>query len=110
MDKKNTDPDVIQKIEQALNSYQEQLDSISDEEKPAYKPSPQQLLMSLAALKKMNEADQENSDAVDTESSLIEVEQEIIEKNKDAQAESSVAPEKTEYDSSTSVETEQSDD
>lgn len=104
-EEKNTDPELFKKIEQSINSYVENLEK-KNEEKSSELNSPLST-PDVSPLKKSAKADQNDEKNDATESSLSAVE----EKGRaDGQAESKPVSEKTESDSSTSVETEKSDD
>lgn len=93
---KNTDPELFEKIEQSINSYYGNLER-KNEEKRLWLNSPEMTLE--------DEKVDEKSDAAKSSASLGEVKA-----SADVQADSIQVSEKTESDSSTSVETEKSDD
>jgi hypothetical protein len=102
---KNTDPELFEKIEQSINSYYENLKR-KNEEKKAWLNSP---AMTLEDGPHINSIEDEKVDekggAAKSSASLGEVKA-----SADVQADSIQVSEKTESDSSTSVETEKSDD
>jgi len=102
---KNTDPELFEKIELSINSYYENLER-KNEEKKAWLNSP---AMTLADGPHINSIEDEKVDekggAAKSSASLGEVKA-----SADVQADSIQVSEKTESDSSTSVETEKSDD
>jgi len=93
---KNTDPELFEKIEQSINSYYENLKR-KNEEKRAWLNSP--------AMTLEDEKVDEKGGAAKSSASLDEVKA-----SADVQTDSIQVSEKTESDSSTSVETEKSDD
>ncbi len=107
---KIADPELIKKIEQSLNSYSENLESDSDEEKSPYKSSLQGLAPASSSGDILNEATLKKHGDTAAKLSLAGEDKKINENNSADQAESNGVSEKTESDSSTSVETEQSDD
>lgn len=111
-DKKNRDLDLFKKIEQSLNSYVEksESDSESESEKSPYKASTQGLALASNSLSVSNRADQQNYGHSVTESSSSGAEQKFNERNKDVQPESDLGSAQAESDSSTSVETEETDE
>jgi hypothetical protein len=102
---KNTDPELFEKIELSINSYYENLKR-KNEEKKAWLNSP---AMTLEDGPHINSIEDEKVDekggAAKSSASLGEVKA-----SADLQADSIQVSEKTESDSSTSVETEKSDD
>ena len=104
-DEKNADSELFKKIEQSINSYDANLEKKNEKEKsqlhsPLITPD-------VSPLKKSGAADHDDEKADATESSLSAVEKKV---RADVQPESKPVSEKTESDSSTSVETEKSDD
>ena len=102
---KNTDPELFKKIELSINSYYENLER-KNEEKRSWLNSP---VMTLEDGPHINSIEDEKVDekggAAKSSASLGEVKA-----SADVQADSIQVSEKTESDSSTSVETEKSDD
>jgi len=93
---KNTDPELFEKIEQSINSYSKNLER-KNEEKRLWLNSPEMTLE--------DEKVDEKGGAAKSSASFGEVKA-----NADVQTDSIQVSEKTESDSSTSVETEKSDD
>jgi len=93
---KNTDPELFEKIEQSINSYSKNLER-KNEEKRLWLNSPEMTLE--------DEKVDEKGGSAKSSASFGEVKA-----NADVQADSIQVSEKTESDSSTSVETEKSDD
>jgi ABC-type phosphate transport system auxiliary subunit len=93
---KNTDPELFEKIEQSINSYSKNLERKNEEKR---------LWLNSLEMTLEDEKVDEKGGAAKSSASLGEVKA-----SADVQADSIQVSEKTESDSSTSVETEKSDD
>jgi hypothetical protein len=105
MDEVTTDPDLYSKIEMTINSYSKNSERKKEEKKLRLNSS--SMTLDISPLKKSGKAKQIDEKSETTESSTSVVEQKV---SVVAQVESKPVSEKTESDSSTSVETEKSDD
>ena len=107
-DEKNTDSELFIKIEKSINSYRENLERKEENEK--LQRESYATTQTGGASKKLGESKQVDNESEATESSSSVIEEKSNKKGTDVQADLIQVSEKTESDSSTSVETEKSDD
>ena len=107
-DEKNADSELFIKIEKSINSYNENLERKNEKEK--LQRESYATTQTGSASKKTGESNQVDDKSEATESSSSVVEEKANTKDAEVKANSIQVSEKTESDSSTSVETEKSDD
>ena len=107
-DEKNADSELFIKIEKSINSYIENLERKNEKEK--LQRESYATTQTGRASKKTGESNRVDDKSEATESSSSVVEEKANTKDAEVKANSIQVSEKTESDSSTSVETEKSDD